>query len=328
LTSEQIKFVPLGFALPHLPPEIDEFLGAQHLYEQMAILQELSYRTLLGGGMDTWITLLSEDVRYRRVLNLWHHYFPHAHALDNGRMRDTDIVSDIYRIFPVEFYAALDLALWVPFLPTGFSGVSGAVRWEDVQPGHRFLRAIQFLKDAGTQLTPITADHREARFSEVQNWVASELGWMPAEKLAFAWHEYLGDDRWWEDGLFVGERVNSAVTIARTMLSNRILTPFDSVCNNSKGMCCDELRFSHWITNEGPLGYQLHDLSDNAQNSSSRDAFFVFRGCDKLLFGECGYLDNLDAKWRQTAVEVLGREFAYEGWNQAYFQEMAWEAFS
>jgi len=161
----------------------------------MSIIHELCWRSRLGGEIDGWGELVAGDQRYKRILILWHSVFPDSMYFDQGEMRPTDLITDAYRMYPVEFYALLDLALWIPFTPRGFRTPRRPIRWEDVQPGHRFQRAVALWKESGRRLTPISSDERERCFDETQEWVAERMGWESPRGLAIEWSEYLTTDR-------------------------------------------------------------------------------------------------------------------------------------
>jgi hypothetical protein len=318
------RFAPIGFAHPYLQPEIDESIGSIHIYEHMALLHELCWRSRLGGEMQDWGELIEGDQRYRRILMLWHSFFPDAMHLDQGAMRLKDLITDVYRMYPVEFYALLDLALWIPFTPHGFRTTKRALRWEDIQPGHRFHRSIALLRDSGHPLTPITSEDREKRFDATQEWVADELDWERARNLANEWAEYLATEQWREDGLFIGFEPNPVISIARKMLEHRRRSPFDTVCNNIAWQQDSEMRFATWITNEGSAGFGIGGLTDDPTFSATRDAYFLFHGCECLLFGESAdrCLMRLDEASRREAVTVIDNALSCEGWDSAYFQSM------
>ena len=75
---------------------------------------------------------------------------------------------------PVEVEAALNLALWPPFIPSGLSEFR-CWQWDDIEPGHRFQRIIDWLSTRPTSLThhdSLTQDGRNElfhRFWEVGN---------------------------------------------------------------------------------------------------------------------------------------------------------------
>ena len=53
----------------------------------------------------------------------WITQFPgQFYQLSEAELRDDPEVRSILRQFPIEFYAAMDLALWPPFGPSGFVG--------------------------------------------------------------------------------------------------------------------------------------------------------------------------------------------------------------
>jgi len=320
---EEKRFSPIGIVQPPIEPEIDEWLGAQHLLEHMAMVEELSCRTKIGGAMTEWTRLLSEDNRYRKIMQLWFHFFPNSHVLDQGVMRPGDRITDVYRICPIEFYAILDLALWPPFTSRGFFRKNGSVRWEDIQPGHRFLRGMGVMRDARTRLTPFTADDREGRFDEVQRFIAAELGWETPENLAAAWYDYLLSERLCNDGLFVGHKDDTVFRIARTMLGHRIKSPFNTVCNNLSQDQTQEIKFAVWITNDGTGGHQMQLAKESDDAFATRNRYLLFRGCEMLLFGESPRFESLEEGHRRLAVEIMNHELRCSSWNDVAFEKAA-----
>jgi len=323
LVAREGSFEPLGVATPHLRPEIDEWLGATQLYEHMAMLQELSYRTLLGGGMAEWRSLVDADLRYSMIMRLWHHFFPQARWADVGSMRSDDVITDVYRVYPVEFYAALDLALWIPLSPNGFAGSSRPLHWEDIQPGHRFLAALSTLKNSGRDLTPVTSDEREFQFRATQRWLAARLGWPSPEVLANEWRDYLQTGGWFDDGFIIGRRDSPVMRMTATILAKRTQNAFDVVCGNVRWSESDSARFAVWMTDEGDEGCRMHGLVNDQENVRTRESYYLFRGCQVLLFGGDSHIKRLNASHRREALEVLSRDLDCDGWDPVYFREMA-----
>jgi hypothetical protein len=318
-------FAPIGFAHPHIRPEIDEWLGAQDLYEHMAMLQELRYRTQIGGGIREWQSLLACDSRYRRILLLWHHFFPDAHLLDQGSMRPTDVITDVYRIFPVEFYAVADLAMWIPYAPHGFRIRNRPLRWEDVQPGTRFLRAVDCLKGVVNSLTPISSSQREARFDEVQRWIADQMDWEYPGQLAKEWHNYFRSNDWLDEQVFLGNPANPMARLASTLLARRLERPFDAVCNNYLSDGNVALGFSLWMTHEADASCQMHYVGDQEAAAFTRQNYFVFRGLELLLFGRDRqyHLARLNDGERQNALETVTNSLDVGQTERSRFREAA-----
>ncbi len=315
------NFAPIGAGRRDCLPEIDEWLGATQLYEHMGMLQELSCRTQLGGDMAEWRVLVEADIRYSTIMRLWHQFFPEGMPNGKASMRPGDVITDIYRAYPVEFYAALDLSLWIPLGPYGLAGSGRVMCWEDVQPGHRFLTALSALKNSGWSLTPVTSDDRERRFDETQRWLAERLGWRSPQELAVEWHDYLARGQWYDDGFIIGCRESPVMRMATTILGRRIQNAFDVVCSNVRWPDGDSPRFAVWMTDEGDRGCRMHALVDNQAGDLTRDSYYLFRGCQVLLFGETSYIDRLDIEHRKEAINVLSRDLACESWDEEYFRE-------
>lgn len=93
--------------------------------------------------------------------------------------------------FPLELYAAADLALWPPFSSEGWIGNPG---WSDIHPGWRFVRILELLQNRSpSQFTALSspANISNAHFVALQDEWADALGWCRPGVLCNLWRKAL-----------------------------------------------------------------------------------------------------------------------------------------
>ena len=263
--------------------ELDEGVGAHHLYEHMAVLHELSVRCQFAANIDAWAEMCASDKRYRIIANYWQKYFPSI----QHELLPTDLIAEPYTIYPIEFYAILDLALWIPYVP---SGILPGFRWEDVQPGHRFVRLVHLLRAANSKsLTPVgslSPNERNNHFEQIQGKLATLLGWPEPRTLARQWLDYFAAEGWADDCLLVRAKNGFTIAIMRKMLHERLASPFDTVCNNTKWVYGDgTLWFSHCVSTETNGSHCVNTVCNDDRNESTLQEHLVGRGIRKFLLG-------------------------------------------
>lgn len=164
-------------------------LGGLVFLELFALVREVSLRSYAGLDRAAVDDLFYQPT-YQQVGQLW------KRAVRDPLVRLPDRVSGVWpggvdpqQVLPVECYAAADLALWPPLGP---AGPVGAAAWRDVQPGHRFLRALEVISDLVPDRTPTANLAAESeRLRDVQGVVCSALGWPTPTRVAAAWEGHL-----------------------------------------------------------------------------------------------------------------------------------------
>jgi hypothetical protein len=95
------------------------------------------------------------------------------------------------RMWPLELFAAAELALWIPMGPSGLIIKDLPLGWQDIDPGLRFWRCIQAIKATAIPLTPIDDEEAGERFVAIQDFLAARFGWPSPKKLAKQWLNYV-----------------------------------------------------------------------------------------------------------------------------------------
>lgn len=167
-------------------------LGATHLMEFMAVVHEMGHCEILNPSRPSWHELLelkdkssmaliaTDQYQYQLVWDYWENTFG-----EDSFLRE----SSIWFSIPMELFAAVDLALWMPITPSGFRSPRGNLTWLDIQPGWRFIKILRQLREIG--LTPSShpnkLEDRNQRFRMIQAEICGALGWATVEEIATEW---------------------------------------------------------------------------------------------------------------------------------------------
>ena len=324
-------FVPQEFIDQEQVRFPEGILSARHLYEHMAMLDELRWLTLLGGSLGNWEKLLTSSTDYHQLMAVWSKFFPDHEHSQVGTIPEGDLITDVNRMYSVEFYAILDLALWPPFTPAGFASEFD-ITWSDLQPGERMLRAILAFHSSGVEQTPVTSPQRDERFLQVQDAVCGALHWPTPMTLARRWLDYLSGEQWFDDCFLVGQKNEPSIEIARGVLRERLRRPFSVVLNNLSWGDVATARFMLWMTAEENGTRAIHSISPAEPARAARQSFLAIRGAESMLFGTSNRhqdtILSLKPEFRRETIKAIDAACSGDRWDSEYFTENAEEYFS
>lgn len=161
-------------------------LGAQALLEFFAVGKESSYAAFAIGASAVPVEDYRKVTLYNLVGVIWRDLYQLPMPVVSAKSWTEDALPLTGKRFPVDLYAAIDLALWVPFKPDGW--VQG-MEWRDVHPGWRFLKILDLLKTIKHPMTPFSSADAmtDEQFEALQSEWATMLGWPKASELANSW---------------------------------------------------------------------------------------------------------------------------------------------
>ena len=161
-------------------------LGAQALLEFFAVGKESSYAAFAIDKSAVPVEDYRKVTLYNLVGAIWRDLYQFPMPVVSAESWTEDAQPLNGKRFPIELYAAVDLALWVPFTPDGW--VQG-MEWLDVHPGWRFLKILDLLKATDKPMTPFSSADAmtDEHFEGLQAEWAIQLGWPKASELARDW---------------------------------------------------------------------------------------------------------------------------------------------
>jgi hypothetical protein len=148
-------------------------LGAFLLLECLGYLMEVQISSAQGGNGETLERKL-RSARYSTVYRLFRDSVLQEHPYSGPGL-------------PVEFEAAVELSLWIPWGP---QGALCAANWPDIQPGWRFLRILEHLAEQKPPWTsPAVADFDaiDTAMLAVQERFCARMGWPTPAEIIDAW---------------------------------------------------------------------------------------------------------------------------------------------
>ena len=163
-------------------------ITGRNLLEFFAVLKEMDYSVILSDQEQPWQDLLLDE-DYNAVIRLWSLAFPEANLWDvsqEGRL-ESDVALFVRRAYPMELYACLDVALWPPLVPTGVMEGARSWSWNDISPGHRFVRICEWLQSNKFPLSRISGGDRNEKFTEFQELVCQNFGWPTPTQVLDVW---------------------------------------------------------------------------------------------------------------------------------------------
>lgn len=182
-------------AAPHLHVFRGRPIRTQDLFEYCAVRHQLNMASLTGVGAPEAFETLEELVagerpewsEYRFVETAWATLCPDAFfAKEVIREPGTAPLRGIWRAYPVELLAAIDLAFWVPFGPAG-ALTEHPLSWLDLSPGWRFARVLAHLHETKPTMNLMPKTGGADVFLGLQeNW-CRQFGWTTPEALCRAW---------------------------------------------------------------------------------------------------------------------------------------------
>lgn len=162
-------------------------LGCLALLEVFAVFREVNLRLFGRVGHEDSRYLLSVPA-YQQAGHLWK-------SIAGGKMAPSaaidrpgwdDLPLESRQTYPLEFYAACDLALWIPLSLHSPSGKPCG--WRDIHPGWRFLQSVKAL---GNSFTPTSMGavnaNMDQRLESIQEEICSKLDWPTPRAIVEEW---------------------------------------------------------------------------------------------------------------------------------------------
>jgi hypothetical protein len=156
-------------------------LSSRDIFEAFALETESIYAVAMGRS-ESSPTNLVDYKHYTQVVRLAMKYF--------GHIRE--------RKLPIEVDACMDLALWIPLTLRGNWFRKRGWTWFDLEPGHRLIKAFEFLsqqKDHDFHFAEdgLSLTHCDQAYQEIQAKVCAGLGWPTPSELAEGLIEEIDD---------------------------------------------------------------------------------------------------------------------------------------
>lgn len=193
---------------------------------------------------------------------------------------------------PIEFHAALNLALWTPITPRGPWLKKNYFSWRDITPGWRFVTATLALKKLGIrpryhdELN--TMEQCDEAVREVQQLLCQHLGWPTPKEIAEVWlsviNSTLAGDTARTSLLYLGKG-HPRLKWASTLLPRAASMPFS-------------------------LYYRTHEALADGNPVMFPGA--VFRDRDVILHNDDYLLEDLPCNFREYYL-LYGGRFLMEG---------------
>ncbi|MEM7479261.1 MAG: hypothetical protein AAF483_30115, partial [Planctomycetota bacterium] len=293
-------------------------VNARGLLEHMAVLETLNRSSFLGldhSFVAQRMMNTSTVDEYTSVGIFWN--VNHRERFTGPkRIRDSDWISSIYASYPVEHYAAVDLALMPPFLPEGFSE-HRVWNWADIEPGNRFDLASRWISDNVKNFTSLCSDDRESVFVETQNALCEAFDWPQTDFLTNAWAHHLGSEAWRRRNTFVTFKKDITIEFSELLLRQRSVSPLDFVINNFEPGFRKQVDFVGWITRETE-GYQFTGTADDA-SSDALKCFFLQRAANAVVLGDPQFCQQT-ASQLKTSYNVLAYQLFGADWDQSFLE--------
>ena len=320
---------PTRSTLPITNAGLAKHLTANHLLELFGCCEQGNRLLGTGSGLDDVVSLLQNgERRYTLPLLMWFTQFPTPPGRQRAagpHTRPGELYLGYYRTFPLELFAAADLALWPPFAPEGFVSDVGEVDWTDISPAYRFAKILLAYKSLGVSPGEWPTGPLNEVIPDLQRRVCELHGWPTPGDLAARWLDHLtaGDNTWSADPAVGGFRHATSLRL----LALRRDRPGDVVVNNVEYNAAGVSRSAGWITREPGAGLARHTLAADADRQATELWFGAYALLPALLGASEQRLDFLRActpAVRRACVEsfdTLGRASA--DWPSAEFQRQA-----
>jgi hypothetical protein len=255
----------ISFGEPFSPQLLGKKLGAKHLFEALAFTSEGSFGLLSGGHSDAWKDSIGMS-DYTLITSFWEKFFGRDRAFLKGQIDPGTIDSSLPEktrdyCWPLEFAAALDLALWVPIGPRGLMSDGRPLRWEDVHPGWRFLRICSHLRSTGRPFVRIPKDLEETDklYREIQAEWSSLFGWPVLDNLMMQWAEFLKgiiDDGNYSGFFFETGKGHPRFLSSLALIARRIPFPYQVVMNYYDYSDVAAVWFPFIVAKDGEMMYR------------------------------------------------------------------------
>lgn len=295
-------------------------LTARHLLEFSAIRRQGNTLLQMDAGLDDINRLIgSESGQYSAAVAAWRMAFP------DSAPTDPDAGACGWgAAFPLELFVAVDLALWVPFLPSGRFRITPDTTWADLHPGRRFARVLGVLNGMGVRPL-VTADPvTDERVRGVQREVCERLDWPTPEQLAGEWLTGLSDPTSpWRvlDGVS-----DYRVANARRLLAARLDRPARAVLNDWDPQSEGVDSVAGWLHRDRTGGRDLRP-SDHRRPEWLTPFLVLAAGRHLAERGQPFFSSKFPAGLRRVAVHTLAaRLAAASGWDAGVLTRFVGEA--
>lgn len=176
-------------------------ITANHILETFAMLTHGRMSVALGLTDGDFLRLMSPNIdvatrsirpgqtEYWLLTANWITRFPNGfYRLSEDALGEDPEGRCVLRQFPIQFFAALDLALWPPFGPDGFVGHKPP-SWDDLCPGWRFQQICDLMETMSEPLRQLPTDGGHEEFERLQELWCQRLHWVTPKALAAFWYE-------------------------------------------------------------------------------------------------------------------------------------------
>lgn len=296
-------------------------LSGGALYEFFGIVHEHHLESGLAAATLRSIELLRKERTYSAVMRHWLALFPDG-VFEGG-------TAGGYRTWPLELIAAADLALWIPFLPSGFARCVFERGWREVHSGHRFQTLLHHLRVSSPSLSRIGTDDQNEQFRTLQDDWARALGWPTVDSLINAWLHWLNNATP-EDILLVCADPKDSVrfTLMRELLTARGQRPLDFCL----GALLDEPNVEPFaaILGRTPTGTRVFESCwAGVDKGYGAGNYFLHLMLRRLTFDDPHARDELysfeDEQLQSAFRNICAYLAGSPNWPNHEFQRMAWE---
>ena len=257
-------------------PENDTYPGmpitAEHILESLGIIKEALYANEYQ-EIDHDEIIPNAPVQYTFAMS-------YARSMLEDRFD--------WEFQPVELDAALNLALWPPFVPSGLTS-HRAWRWDDIEPGYRFCRMIEWLSERSEPLTShekLTPDERNSVVSRFFSEASEYFDWTHPRELAEAWIDHLSGITPWSKTQYYWWCLSGEPQL-RTRYSLRLLKEFRDRPHTVWFLPQDEPVISRptfqFILYTDVLEVPEHHLDETGSTAPARFESYIFHGMKNLL---------------------------------------------
>ena len=303
-----------------------KWLTSAHLLELFGCCEQGN--RLLGTGSDICavVELLEDSERmYTLPMLMWFSQFPtQKDRLEpkGPHTRPGELYLGFYRGFPLELFAAADLALWPPFAPEGIIAHCPEIDWTDISPAYRFARILLAYKKLAYHPRHGPEGNLNQVIPAIQQRVCDILGWPTPTDLADRWLRHLesGDNTWFVDAAVGGFRHKTAMRL----LALRRDRPGDVVLNNIDYDTAGVQRSAGWLTREPDIGLTPHTLASDADREATEFWLGLYALLPALFDTGRNRLDlvrNCSPEMRRVCIDafdIWGR--SSNGWPSEDFQ--------
>jgi hypothetical protein len=298
-------------------------LNGRSLLEFLATYQGLNTMMQQGGHGKIALATLAAGDEYNLIPRLWNGMFGDSGGFAEGSGSNDDFDLSAFRTLPLELFAAVDLALWIPAGPLGLCSKRKELGWADLEPGIRFWRCMDLLKQAGIGPSSIDCKDNVQRFRETQDALANHLGWPTVDELAQEWLAFFEESKMSGtfDGYFLEHPGDKRISLSTSLLRLRMEKPLAVVLNNSNALL--EAGFSSWWIGAKEEPREIKPQWEGEEKYYAFKMFVLTKMCSLLLSGEGAV--RLSKENMQQALLGLNAYFGQRNrsWPQDEFMRMA-----